>query len=635
MGYIKLIFCLFILFFMITIANTEEIVSGEIETLGIPSKIAGFFSPYGPNWCYVVGPDNKTVYVCFGQEGNPCFIIAVSTDGKTVKYTPPKEIDPVKISIPWAFIYHPDVQKMYMGTTNGGYILCFDPKDAEKQIQSLGQPIKTETYIWSAIIGNDGTIYFATYPNCKLLSLNPYTNEFIDLGRAHSVNKYLRTLAVHKTGNIYIGTGIDENDVIVYDIKSKTFNSILPPELKSSGFSIVMNNEDGDVIAKINGKMFLVDDDGKLVEGKYKSGKYTKFYPTTLEDGRKVTAVGLDGTLSIIDTSTTPAKIERKKFDYSGDGIKIFAIEKGPDGNIYGSTILPLAFFCYNIKSDIMKQLGIISGGEIYSFTNYKTKLFFAVYPNGKIFSYYPDKPWSLGSKPENNPRQITTLGSSFVRPKTMFNWNDKIVVAGIPDYGAVNSGVAVIDPETESVISKYDNVISSQSINCMIYDSNTKLCYGGTKTGIGSRTPLVKTSTLFAYDIINNKIVWQTEVSTNPVVTISSLILNKDNKIVGLYRCSGIAGLLMFVYDINKNMFVFNDKKTKIKYDVGTMKYSEKNDKIYATSGREIIEINDVTFDIKILKLFDHHAMSTGFVLDNGYIYISDEAKLCRIKLE
>ncbi|MFA5857841.1 MAG: hypothetical protein WC955_02125 [Elusimicrobiota bacterium] len=607
-------------------------ISVNAEFVGIGAKIAALYG--SPS--YIVGPDGKTIYFNFGQISNPFFVIAVNTDTmKTIRYNPPMpEGSKDKWSLCRGFIWHPGVKKMFFGSTYEAYFFEFDPAKPELGIVNLGKPVETEQYVWEAEIGDDGKIYFCTFPKCKLISYDPYTKKFNDCGRAHSTNTYLRTLAKMRDGNILCGTGIEEADVVVYDVKRATFTSILPSELKGkSGFSSITADADGNTYASIGKTWYQVTDEYKMVEAKnVKPFNSQVYHPITLSDGRIVAGAGIEGDYTLKNPTT--GVTEKFRFNYSGDGVTIMEITEGPDKKVYGSTALPLAMFRYDdgIKEKGVEYLGINNAAaQVYSFANYKDKMFTASYGNGVISLYDPAKPWNPGAKPENNPYNFVTLGNCYMRPRTMYLVDGKIYVFGITDYGNTTSGIAEIDPELCKVTRRYDAAVMNYGLSCAVYDPATKLHICGTTTHIGNRKPLEENASLLAFDIDKGTITWEVKLDTSNVYGIDGIALAEPGRIVLMYQANKIRKLA--VVDTRTREVVHRNDAHSLSGGVWRLVNTADGRILGATSGN-IFEVDTKDYSVKILhNTVDPKVKVSGPVSCGGYIYYGSGEKVYRFK--
>ncbi|MFA5857838.1 MAG: hypothetical protein WC955_02110 [Elusimicrobiota bacterium] len=600
----------------------------KFENLGVQSKVANVYG-------YFVSPDGKTVYINFGQlDKHNMFLIGVSTDGVANKYTPPATDKDGKWQISRAYSWHPERKKWYFGTTGEAWILEFDPVVPEKGLIPLLRVDTTETYLNDMAVSPDGKVYVGTYPGCKVIEYNPYDNTAKNVCVVSDKNKYANSVAVSSsTGKIYAGAGIDVKEIVCCDPKTGETQSILPQEFKMPGHARVLKNVDGQIVAIVDNKTFLITEKNEFVEGKYNTERNPVYYPATLADGRKVVEASPIGFYILQDSVT--GKRDRIKFEYEGDGIAIHAITLGPDNNIYGSTILPLSMFKYITAENVSEYLGVHLGAEVYCFTNYKNKMFEATYPLGRTFVS------DVGEGIKYNPRRVTDsedkmdLGGEFMRPLSMITVGDKIYIAGTPDYGSDNGGLAVIDAVTEKVIDKIVPVISNQSIKCITYEPVTKRIYGGTSVAIGHRKYLTKYAKMFVFNPETKKVEYETELSTGEKTAVGSVMMMATiagGKVVGLMTEYSGKVTKMFVYDAVGKRFVMNDKVVPLKTGPKVTPFVDSDGKIYCASNRELFVIDPKSYELTVLAEFsDNNIASQGVVKYQDYLYFAVGACLYR----
>ncbi|HRK34326.1 MAG TPA: hypothetical protein PLJ47_06995 [Candidatus Hydrogenedentes bacterium] len=375
-------FVLAILFIAVT--ALAEPLPAPFESLGKPVLKAGLMGT-------IVGPGptegSERIYINFRQDGGKLFLVSVDPDtGKSEQFKSPVGTGA------WGFIVGPD-NRIYLGTHEGpdasdnGQILVFDPKHPEKQIEVVGRPSETETYLWQFCIGLNGKIYGCTYPSAKLVSYDPKTNEMTDIGRMDGEMMYSRSVATGPDGRIYVAIGYGKANLVVYDPKTGEHKSILPETYYGDPAQIstsVSKGVDGNVyVAAI--KMETSDDGSKravnvtlkanaddtLTEVSTPPAMATNL---TLKDGRTVSNVSINGTY---DLTHPDGKSESKTFTYAGDGAGLFYVANGPLGRVYGGSFMPNELFWYDPATGAMENPGNPSdvGGEIYSFLDHHGSL--------------------------------------------------------------------------------------------------------------------------------------------------------------------------------------------------------------------------------------------------------------------
>ncbi|MBI3735744.1 hypothetical protein HY256_04435 [Candidatus Sumerlaeota bacterium] len=462
--------------------------SGGFETLGIPVRVGGLMG------C-IVGPNGRggdALYFNFNQMSGNLFLVQVDPDtGEAHQFNAPEGPGA------WALIAGPD-EKIYLGTWSGALILRFDPKQPDRGIEVVGKPSPTEDYIWQYAIGKDGWIYGCTYPNAKLVRFDPKSGKMEDLGKMHETEMYARSVAVGPTGKVYTGIGTVVGDLVVYDPATGSHKSILPPGLRGdkNWTSVgVSRRSDGNVYAEFGSNLMRMDDETATIVQTGPGRETMK-----LSDGREVTAFAR-GSFSIKDPKT--GAITEKKFKYEGAGDLIFMVGAGPNGDVYGSTAMPLEIFRFDPRAMKSEHLGAMPGGEVYSMIPREGKLYLCYYGGAIMNLYDPAKPWNWGSAPESNPFSFGGVGDGHLRPRAMIYGPDGMIYVGSePPYGQLGGALGVWDPAQNKTIENYRNIVQNQSIESLAWEPKSGLIFGGSGTvGGGGTRPSEKEAFFFAFD--------------------------------------------------------------------------------------------------------------------------------------
>ena len=208
---------------------------------------------------------------------------------------------------------------------DNGRILVFDPQHPENEIQVVGRPSETETYLWMYTIGLDGRIYGCTYGNAKLVSYDPATGALADLGVMDDTQKYTRSIATGPAGRIYLGIGYGRANVVAYNPATGAHKAILPDAYRSDPVQTVATvypGVDGNVYVQAQ-VMDTADDGTKTPRSVTLVAKGDALEPvenpaepvshTTLADGRQVANATIEGTYQLVHPNGT---VEDKQFTY-------------------------------------------------------------------------------------------------------------------------------------------------------------------------------------------------------------------------------------------------------------------------------------------------------------------------------
>ncbi len=470
-------------------AASTQAAESPFVSLGIPVRVAGL------KGC-IVGPDGRggeALYFNFNQTSGKLFLVKVNPDtGEARQYAPPEGAGA------WAFIAGPD-GCIYLGTWDGALVLRFDPRHPERQIEVVGKPAKSESYLWNYAVGRDGWIYGVTYPQAKLVRHNPRTGALEDLGRMHATEMYARSVAAGPNGKIYVGIGTVSGDLVVFDPASGRHRSILPPGLtgaKDWSTVTVSTRADGQVYAEFGRHVFRIDDETPVAVTAAPEAPRLR-----LRDGREVTAFGR-GTFTLRDPRS--GRSEQRTFNYSGDGDPIFVVGNGPDGQVYGSTVLPMEIFRHDPRTGRQEHLGGMPGGEVYSILTNEQKIYFCYYGGAVMNLYDPAGPaWKYGREADCNPISFGGVGDGHLRPRAMIHGPDGMIYVGSePPYGQHGGAMAVWDPRLNRTIENYRHIIRNQAVVSLTWDPVSGLIYGGSANwGGGGTKPTEKEAKFFAFD--------------------------------------------------------------------------------------------------------------------------------------
>ena len=392
---------------------------------------------------------------------------------------------------------------LYLGTLPHAHFLKLDVK-AGKLID-LGRPSQTEEYIWDVAFGRDGKLYGATYPQSKLVRYDPVSGAMEDLGRMDPVEQYAHFVAGSDDGFIYVGIGTSKANIAAYEIATGRHREILPAEFRKVGQASVYRGEDGKVYGKLGNEFFRLQ--GWTATQITEDQAGARVAPNRLKDDRRVSAAG--HTIRVTTPST--GEISEHSFDYRGNVLNVFRISAGPDGQIYGSSILPIHFLRLNEKQGTLSDLGDLGGGEIYSFLAHDGRLLAAAYAGiAPLMDFDPAKPFNLFGD-EKNPAFIDFEGSDEGwRPQAMIEGPDgKVFIGAVSGYGKLGGPLVVWDVANAKV-KQYPNLVQDQSVVTLTRWKH--LIAGATTVGGGGGShPTENEAKLFLWDPKTRRKVFQT----------------------------------------------------------------------------------------------------------------------------
>lgn len=607
-------------------AMAQEASMGKFVDLGVPVTRAAIFKQ-------TLGPDGNgemtRIYAVFTQNAAPVFLVQINPDtGEAKQFNAPIGTHP------WGLTVGPD-NCVYVGTAGdakqGGLLLKFDPAAPEKGLVNLGKMAESETYIWSLANGEgDDCIYGCTYGNGKVASYNTRTGEMRDYGQLSPGQQYTRPIVVGKDGWVYTAVGTTAPDYVALDPRTGEHHSSRPAGLAGTPVEELEKGGWGQFRKGIDGHAYQKDCDKwyRLVAGAaepVEDAQVPAGVVPELKDGRRLVGVYPEGRWVLRDPATNAETAG--EFTYESAGMEAFVLGEGPDGCIYGSTMLPLWLFRTDPRTGLHEVLGnpSKSGGELYSFLTLDGLLWTFGYPNAYVSSYDPTRPWSFGDAPENNPRNFGTMGDGHLRPRAVIlGPQQQIYVGSYAPYGELGGAMGVLDPATGKVTENYRNLIPNQSICALAYDAASNLIFGGTSiAGGGGTQPSEKEAVFFVWDPVQRKLTNQCVPVAGDTTTPAIAVAN--GKVFIFSRPSNT----LSVYDIASSTMV---EHRPIEYGpvVEICLGLHTDGMIYGLTNRAVIRIDPATHEISRMATWDK-GVRCGWVMNEDGIYFASGVHLIR----
>jgi hypothetical protein len=351
----------------------------------------------------------------------------------------------------WIYTYH--------GLRQPGHLLLsWSPQT--RQLTSHGFPPVTGHRFVGAVLGQDGRVYLGAHPHGYLFSFDPATETWRDHGCQapppiiSGQHIWCRPLTVGDSGEIIcsITRTPPQQHIAFHPASGETRLLAEPP---------VITKQPGGIPREIDVNLY--------------QGTYT-----------------LDG--------------EPRRFHYQPSvATDIVGLNKGPDGRIYGSTIISMHLFCFDPQTRRMSDLGRVGwgSGEIYDTIAHNGKLYMGSYTGAYWGVYDPAQPWNprpdvQGAAVDANPRCFGRIGHHMNRPfEYTIGPDQRIYIACRADYGYPGGGLARFDPVSEEMRVFRDEAQSVQSIT-----ADERYVYGGTSIS-GGRGSIETTrqAKLFVFD--------------------------------------------------------------------------------------------------------------------------------------
>ena len=382
---------------------------------------------------------------------------------------------------------------VYLGTLAHAHFLHLDRHN--HRLVDLGRPSPSEEYIWDVAFGADHRLYGVTYPGCRLVRYDPATHKLEDLGKMDPTEKYGRWIVAGKDGYLYIGIGTAKANIAVVNTRTGELREVLPRDAQVVGIPKPYIGVDGKAYATLNDRLFQID--GFYIRELPPTAAVKPVNPDTLKDGRTL-ELSEDGMLTITQPKTHAQNTV--KISYQGEDLQVFRIRFGPDGVLYGSSILPIHFLKVDLVHRQVEQIGHLGGGEIYSFLPHVGQLLMGAYSGlAPLMSYTPGRPFRPA--PDGNPTLINYSGSDHAwRPQAMVEGPDGLVYVGATaGYGELESPLLSWNGANGSV-QLHANIIHDQSVISLT--AWKQFVVGGTTTtGGGGSHPTQTDARLFLWN--------------------------------------------------------------------------------------------------------------------------------------
>jgi outer membrane protein assembly factor BamB len=342
----------------------------------------------------------------------------------------------------WAIVAAPD-GNLYVGTLPHAHLLRLDPRSGA--FTDLGRPSDSEEYFWGLVVGSDGKIYGGTYPSAKLVRFDTGTGAMEDLGRMDPTEMYVREMRASKDGFIYGGIGFGKAHLVAYEIATGQHRDILPEAFQAPGVRALIHlGVDGNLYGHVNDQYFRLDGWDATPIG---NAMPLEDSGSHLADGR-MTWVG-DGDTAPRVTDLRTKATTQIPIDYAGLPATIFRLGRGPDGMLYGGTIMPTRLFKIDPRSGGLADIGTIGVGEVYSFLSVDQRLLMANY-------YGQNHAPLMTYEPGGAPREVHYDGQQHDwRPEAMIlGPNHRVYVGARATANWVGHLPSGIRPPTKSSVS-------------------------------------------------------------------------------------------------------------------------------------------------------------------------------------
>lgn len=470
------------------------------------------------------------LYATMGQTAAPFFVLRIDTrTGACEKFIAEHEGDDEAVWAYWSERWN----CLFAGVWKHGHLYRFDPRVGRLECLGRINPHDDEAACFPCRIAEhpDGSLFIGSYSKCDLTRYDPATGVFTNYGRMDETDMYLYPQC-GADGSVAALVLMTRPHVVTLDPATGEHRAIGPVADVQTGEGKVelITGEDGLLYITSHAGDFRVQGLEAIPVEKAPAPMPARALPggTTFRFAdadqfayHEVEITEADGTSRTLHV------------DWEGDGTGLFLAHTGPDGLVYGSSMLPEHLFVHDPATGRLEDLGAcsLSGGEAYSMGNLDGKLYIASYPQARLSVYDPARPYRFGADPDANPRDLGRMDEVAYRPRAMVcGPAGKVWVASIPDYGMWGGTLAWYDPATDS-FGSHRHVFPDCSGYSLTYLVEDDLLLAGFSIDSGTGTQPRAARTGFAlWNPHRDAAVWTGDLGL-PITSVEDLVAVGDGR--------------------------------------------------------------------------------------------------------
>jgi hypothetical protein len=507
---------------------------------------------------------------------------------------------------------------IYVGTLPNAHLLRLDPGTGA--LVDLGRPSASETFVWDMAFAQDGKLYGGTQPNGHLFSYDPANGGFVDLGRLDPTQSYVRFVAASDDGFVYAGLGSTAMDVVAYEIATGKRQSLLPAISRTAGFANVYRADDGRVYAVAGSTTFSLS--GFVATPT--TTPPARPYPNRLRDGSRLKLDGRD--LVVVGPD---GKTVHRPYRYPGRELPLYRIGLGPDGKLYGSSVLPAWLVRIDPGKGRLEPVGALGDGEVYQFVAQGNRLLMGGYGVGApVLSYDPAQPFDGGPSGRNPTVESAPGVDPSWRPQGAVQGPDgKAYLGATPGYGKLGGPLVRWDGKSSGV-EVFPSVVPDQSVVSLSRWGS--FIVGGTSIqGGGGTKPTQTSAVLFVWDPA-------TRNTTLTVVPVPGAPAIENVVVTPAGLALGIAEHRLFVVDLTRRKVVFVKElpfRGGVIYSGMAIGPDGRIWGLAAAKEAGIFVVDPASYDVKLVAQAPE-PITAGLVLRDGALFFASGARVYRYEL-
>ncbi len=442
---------------------------------------------------------------------------------------------------------------IYVGAAYAGHLYRYDPKT--ERLDDLGAiNLPGDTFPCNMDEDADGVIWIGCYGSAGLTSYDPAAGAFTRHGRMDETDMYCYPY-VGAGGTIACNIKMTRPHVVVYDPASGRRETVGPVVVTEDGGSL-------NLYRAIDGQLYIRSTAGDFrlngFEAEPDAALPDPAPPLSMSDGSTADFADREIQMFREMAITQPGSGETRTLPvaYESAGSEIFLVHRGPDDNLYGSSILPLHLFRHDPVSGAMDDLGICTTatGEAYSMANMDGKLYICSYPGAVLSVYDPARPYHFGKDTGSNPRDLGRMDEISYRPRSMVAGPlGRVWTASVPNYGMWGGPLSWYDPAADT-FGTYRDIAGKASCWSLAWlKAHGLLAVGTTIDGGTGTQPRVDQASLFLWDYEAEEKVWEGRLPVE-VTAVDALAVMGGGLLCGTARTR--SGSILFVLDAGERRF-------------------------------------------------------------------------------
>jgi len=518
--------------------------SHAVRELGIPVRSV--------NWVRLFAGQCRTgrpcLYATMGQEADSLFVLQIDPrDGSCRQFGAPV----AGANYPTAALMS-RTGRLYVGGAYAGHLFCFDPR--EETLLDLGA-IHPDAATFPCRIDEDGdgVLWIGSYGTADLTSFDPSTCLFTHHGRMDEVDMYNYPL-VNVDGCIANLIRVTRSLVVVLDPRTGEKTQVGPVAIQGEDTLDLFRGGDGALYIESTLGDFRLEGTRALPVDELPARQPEPLLP----DGSTFAFCDAEEQVNrVLEVKSPSGDARRFTLDYQAGGSSLFAVHAGPDGCVYGSSVMPLHLFRYRPEDGELADLGQCSSatGEAYSMANLDGEMYIASYPRAVLSVYDPTRPYRFGDDPQANPRDLGRMDELSYRPRTTLTGpRGRVWTASIPDYGRWGGPLSWYDPRSGQR-GVHHGLASEGSCYTLAWLREQGLMAVGTTVSGGSGTePRIDQASLVLWDYERETVVWEGSPE-RPVTAFNSLLTGPDGRLLG--TIVGGESPALFIFDPESRVFL------------------------------------------------------------------------------